>query len=118
MPLANKEVVHLKHGWEKIQVGTTRFSFFRVLERATLRTHHHHHHFLNRISKKSAASCSFRAQTDEMHSPFSLSLSATTTTTTNQTGIQKLKNLLDNKNGANGEEPQGFDATEFMGHYT
>ena len=48
----------------------------------------------------------------------SLSLSATTTTTTNQTGIQKLKNLLDNKNGANGEEPQGFDATEFMGHYT
>ena len=52
MPLANKEVVHLKHGWEKIQVGTTRFSFFRVLERATLRTHHHHHHFLNRISKK------------------------------------------------------------------
>ena len=127
MPLANKEVVHLKHGWEKIQVGTTRddddddddarFSFFRVLERATLRTHHHHHHFLNRISKKSAASCSFRAQTDEMHSPFSLSLSATTTTT-NQTGIQKLKNLLDNKNGANGEEPQGFDATEFMGHYT
>ena len=131
MPLANKEVVHLKHGWEKIQVGTTRdddddarfsffsFSFFRVLERATLRTHHHHHHhhFLNRISK-SAASCSFRAQTDEMHSPFSLSLSLSATTTTNQTGIDKLKNLLDNKNGANGEEPQGFDATEFMGHYT
>ena len=63
MPLANKEVVHLKHGWEKIQVGTktrddddddddARFSFFRVLERATLRTHHHHLHFLNRISKK------------------------------------------------------------------
>ena len=132
MPLANKEVVHLKHGWEKIQVGTTRddddddddarFSFFRVLERATLRTHHHHLHFLNRISKKKAllrvlsarklTRCILRSLS------LSLSLSLSATTTTNQTGIQKLKNLLDNKNGANGEEPQGFDATEFMGHYT
>jgi len=70
--------------------------------------------FLNRISK-SAANCvlSARKLTRCIRS-LSLSLSATT----NQTGIQKLKNLLDNKNGANGEEPQGFDATEFMGHYT
>ena len=53
---------------------------------------------------------------------FSLSLSVSFSASIffPQTGIQKLKNLLDNpnENGANGEEPRGFDAQEFMGHYT
>ena len=70
MPLANKEVVHLKHGWEKIQVDTRRdpslfflsfflssssssFSFFLSKKNAN--------RFLNRISK-SAANCVLSAR--------------------------------------------------------
>jgi len=125
MPLANKEVVHLKNGWEKIQVR---------------KKYYHHHHgvvvvcerrkrarFLSlfllpfksvpRRENSRARSQVWKLLTRFLS--FYLSLSYYVDFFP-QTGIQKLKNLLDNpnENGANGEEPRGFDAEEFMGHYT
>ena len=126
MPLANKEVVHLKNGWEKIQVR---------------KKYYHHHHGVVVVCDERRKRARFlslfllpfksvpRRENSRARSQvwklltrflsFYLSLSYYVDFFP-QTGIQKLKNLLDNpnENGANGEEPRGFDAEEFMGHYT
>ena len=153
MPLANKEVVHLKTGWEKIQVRVPTFyySFFLYRVRsfvslsslalsslfffsffcvsACLRRRCNNNNNNKMRSEKNGDLSSLGTDFEMCLTRFthlSLSLSLSLSLAKQQTGIQKLKNLLDNpssKNNENNGENNGnvaeeINAQEFMIHYT
>ena len=125
MPLANKEVIHLRNGWERIQVisrvwlvvllfvracvllalyknKVTNGESLRAWERS--RIHVSHVSYFSKVTNGESLRAWERSRIHVSHvSYFKYA----------QIGITKLRDILDK-----GENAEEFNATEFMGHYT